>query len=112
MRHTARLGYARWGLDGAGQRRQAWKPNSGHVGFPAQPQALKSRGPGPRFIQVPESAAAGGAAALIDKHSETIEQLRLRLGFEKDTTVIAWLLEQIEQSPDLSKTIADLLGCK
>lgn len=71
---------------------------------------LKSRGPGPRFIQVPETAAAGGAAALIDKHSETIEQLRLRLGFEKDTTVIAWLLEQIEQSPDLSKTIGDLLG--
>lgn len=72
---------------------------------------LKAREPGPRFIQVPESPATGGAAALIDKHSETIEQLRLRLGFEKDTTVIAWLLEQIEQSPDLSKTIADLLGC-
>ena len=71
----------------------------------------KGREPGPRFIQVPASSSTGGAAALIDKHSETIEQLRIRLGFAKDTTVIAWLLEQIEQSPDLSRTIADLLGC-
>ena len=94
-------------------------PNGGKLGSQAVAMSvslpnlkpLKSRGPGPRFIQVPESPASGGAAALIDKHSETIEQLRLRLGFEKDTTVIAWLLEQIEQSPDLSKTIADLLGC-
>ena len=71
---------------------------------------LKTREPGPRFIQVPESSAAGRAAALIDKHSDTIEQLRQRLGFEKDATVIAWLLEQLEQSPDLGKTIGDLLG--
>ena len=72
---------------------------------------LKTREPGPRFIQVPASPATDQTATLIDKHSETIEQLRVCLGFEKDATVIAWLLEQIEQSPDISRTIADLLGC-
>jgi len=35
--------------------------------------------------------------------------LKQKLGFEKDETVIAWLLEQIELSPDLDKAIGKLL---
>ena len=36
-------------------------------------------------------------------------RLYKKLGFEKDETVIAWLLEQIELSPDLDKAIGRLL---
>lgn len=65
---------------------------------------------GTRFIHVPQSATASKTAALLDKHSPTIESLRKKLGFQKDETVIAWLLEQIEQSPDLDKAIGRLLA--
>ena len=50
------------------------------------------------------------AAALLTKHQSTISQLKERLGFQKDETVVAWLLEQIEQSPDLNKAILGLLS--
>jgi hypothetical protein len=50
------------------------------------------------------------AALLIDKHHETISHLREKLGFKHDKTVIAWLLEQIEQSEDLGKIIVHLLN--
>ena len=49
------------------------------------------------------------AAALLTKHQSTISQLKEKLGFQKDETVVAWLLEQIEQSPDLNKVIFSLL---
>ena len=63
---------------------------------------------GNRYIQVAEGGAVK-AATLIAKHSSTISRLKERLGFEKDETVIAWLLEQIELSPDLDKAIGKLL---
>ena len=63
---------------------------------------------GNRYIQVSEGSAVK-AATLIAKHSSTISRLKERLGFEKDETVIAWLLEQIELSPDLDKAIGKLL---
>jgi hypothetical protein len=50
------------------------------------------------------------AALLIDKHQETISHLREKLGFKHDKTVIAWLLEQIEQSEDMGKTIFHMLN--
>ena len=62
-----------------------------------------------RFIHVPDTASVTKAALLMDKHSSTITCLREKLGFEKDETVIAWLLEQIELSPDLDKAIFNLL---
>ena len=65
---------------------------------------------GSRFIRVPDNAASAKAATLLDKHSHTISRLREKLGFQKDETVIAWLLEQIEQAPDLDKTISKLLN--
>jgi hypothetical protein len=34
---------------------------------------------------------------------------RGRLGFKNDKTVLPWLLEQIEQSQDINKTIHHLL---
>jgi hypothetical protein len=43
------------------------------------------------------------------KHSPTITLLREKLGFQKDETVIAWLLDQIEQSPNLDNAIQKLL---
>jgi hypothetical protein len=46
---------------------------------------------------------------LVDKHSEVIGQLKSKLGFKNDKTVLVWLLEQIEQSADISKTIYQLL---
>jgi hypothetical protein len=63
---------------------------------------------GNRYIQVAEGGAVK-AATLIAKHCSTISRLKERLGFEKDETVIAWLLEQIELSPDLDKAIGKLL---
>jgi len=51
----------------------------------------------------------GSLPALIEKHSKTIEKLRVKLGFRQDKTVIAWLLEQVEQSEDIGKTIYHLL---
>jgi len=63
---------------------------------------------GNRYIQVSEGSAFK-AATLISKHSPTITRLKQKLGFEKDETVIAWLLEQIELSPDLDKAIGKLL---
>jgi len=46
---------------------------------------------------------------LVDKHSAVIGQLKSKLGFKNDKTVLVWLLEQIEQSADISKTISHLL---
>ena len=63
---------------------------------------------GSRFVHVPD-VAASKAASLLGKHAPTIERLREKLGFQKDETVIAWLLEQIEQAPDLDQSIAALL---
>ena len=63
---------------------------------------------GNRYIQVSEGSAVK-AATLITKHSPTITRLKQKLGFEKDETVIAWLLEQIEQAPNLDKAIGQLL---
>lgn len=65
---------------------------------------------GTRFIHVPQSTTASKTAALLDKHSPTIERLRKKLGIQKDETVIAWLLEQIEMAQDLDKAIRKLLG--
>jgi hypothetical protein len=65
---------------------------------------------GSRFVHVSDSVAATKAATLLDKHSPTISRLREKLGFQKDETVIAWLLEQIEQAPDLDGTISKLLN--
>ena len=45
----------------------------------------------------------------VDKHSEVVSQLKTKLGFKNDKTVLVWLLEQIEQSADISKTIYHLL---
>jgi len=64
---------------------------------------------GSRFVHVPD-VAASKAASLLGKHAPTIERLREKLGFQKDETVIAWLLEQIEQTPDLDRAISNLLG--
>lgn len=64
---------------------------------------------GSRFVHVPDIAASK-AATLMGKHAATIERLREKLGFQKDETVIAWLLEQIEQAPDLDGTISKLLN--
>ncbi len=62
---------------------------------------------GSRFIRVPDSGpvTASKAATLLDKHSTTITHLKDKLGFQKNETVIAWLLEQIELTPDLSIAI-------
>ena len=46
---------------------------------------------------------------LKEKHSKTITKLREKLGFKEDITVIAWLLEQVEESKDIGKTIYQLL---
>ena len=43
------------------------------------------------------------------KHSKTITQLKEKLGFKEEITVIAWLLEQVEQKSDINKTIYQLL---
>ena len=64
---------------------------------------------GGRFIHVPDTAAVTRAASLMEKHSSTITRLREKLGFQKDETVIAWLLEQIEMAPDLGIAIYRLL---
>ena len=49
------------------------------------------------------------ASHLKEKHSNTINKLREKLGFKEEITVIAWLLEQVEQKSDLNKTIYQLL---
>jgi len=60
-------------------------------------------------MQVQSTASVNRAASLLTKHSPTITLLREKLGFQKDETVIAWLLEQIEQAPDLGTTVYKLL---
>ena len=62
--------------------------------------------PGPPSIAVSSQEDAG---LLFDKHQDTIRRLRDKLGFKQDKTVIAWLLEQIEQSPDLGGLILKML---
>ena len=64
---------------------------------------------GSQYIQVAERGAEK-AAILLSKHASTISSLKERLGFEKDETVIAWLLEQIELSPDLDRAIGKLIS--
>jgi hypothetical protein len=64
---------------------------------------------GTRFVCVPDSRAASRTATLLDKHSPTITRLRKKLGFQKDETVIAWLLEQMEMAPDLGQMIYKLV---
>ena len=49
------------------------------------------------------------ATYLKENHSKKINQLREKLGFKEEITVIAWLLEQVEQKSDLNKTIYQLL---
>ena len=63
---------------------------------------------GSQYIQVAERGAEK-AAILMSKHAATISRLKERLGFEKDETVIAWLLEQIELSSNLDNAIQRLL---
>ena len=101
--------------------------NSGHPGMPMGMadiavalwgRHLKHNPANPHWWDRDRFVLSNGHASMLlysllhlSGYALPIEQLKLRLGFEKDTTVIAWLLEQIEQSPDLSRTIADLLGC-
>ena len=49
------------------------------------------------------------ATYLKEKHSKTINQLKEKLCFKEEITVIAWLLEQVEQKSDLNQTIYQLL---
>ena len=65
---------------------------------------------GSRFIHISDTASATKAASLLTKHTPTITLLREKLGFQKDETVIAWLLEQIEQAQDMDKAITRLLS--
>ena len=65
---------------------------------------------GNRFIQVPDALSANRAASLLEKHKPTITQLKEKLGFQKDETVIAWLLDQIEQAQSVNEAISNLLG--
>ena len=65
---------------------------------------------GNRFIQVPDGLSANRAASLLEKHKPTITQLKEKLGFQREETVIAWLLEQIEQSDDLNRLVSSLLS--
>ena len=64
---------------------------------------------GNRFIQVPDARSANRAAFLLEKHKPTITQLKEKLGFQKDETVIAWLLEQVEGSENIDLSIRALL---
>jgi len=64
--------------------------------------------PGPRFVHVPRTTGEE-YGLLVDKHSKVISQLKNKLGFKNEKTVLVWLLEQIEQSADISKTIYHLL---
>jgi len=63
--------------------------------------------PGPASLAI---SSQESASLLFDKHQDTISRLRDKLGFKHDKTVIAWLLEQIEQSDDLGKIIFHLLN--
>ena len=63
--------------------------------------------PGPPSIAVSSQEDAG---LLFDKHQDTIRRLRDKLGFKQDKTVIAWLLEQIEQSADIDKITFAILS--
>ena len=63
-----------------------------------------------RFVAAPSSLSpAVQAEALMRKHQHTIGELRDKLGFQNDKTVVAWLLEQIELAPDLDRAIYKLL---
>jgi hypothetical protein len=62
------------------------------------------------FMQVQSTASVNRAASLLTKHSPTITLLREKLGFQKDETVIAWLLEQVELCGNIDSTINKLLG--
>lgn len=61
-----------------------------------------------RFIHVPRTTEIE-YGLLVDKHSEVINQLKSKLGFKNEKTVLVWLLEQMEQSANISKTIHQLL---
>jgi hypothetical protein len=63
--------------------------------------------PGSPSVAVSSQEDAG---LLFDKHQDTIRRLRDKLGFKQDKTVIAWLLEQIEQSADIDKITFAILS--
>jgi hypothetical protein len=69
--------------------------------------AFKS--PGKRLVNL-QRTNGEAHGLLADKHSSVIWQLKSKLGFKNNKTVLVWLLEQIEQSADISKTISQLLG--
>ena len=63
-----------------------------------------------RFVPAPSGLSpAVQAETLMRKHQHTIGELRDKLGFQNDKTVVAWLLEQIELAPDLDRAIYKLL---
>ena len=64
---------------------------------------------GNRFIQIPDALSVNRAASLLEKHKPTITQLKEKLGFQKDETVVAWLLEQVEGSENIDLSIRALL---
>ena len=48
---------------------------------------------GGRFVSPPNSS---NSRALIDRHSQEMEQWRKDSGFKEDSKVISWLLSQID----------------
>ena len=88
---------------------QAWHDDRNLPTIPGMAVSLPTfKPPGPRFVHVPRTTGEE-YGLLVDKHSEVISQLKSKLGFKNDKTVLVWLLEQIEQSADISKTIYQLL---
>lgn len=66
------------------------------------------KSPGKRLVYT-KKTNGDDFGLLVDKHSSVISQLKSKLGFRNNKTVLVWLLEQIEQSTDISKTISHLL---
>ena len=66
------------------------------------------KSPGKRLVYT-QRTNGDDYGLLVNKHSALISQLKSKLGFKNDKTVLVWLLEQIEQSADISKTISHLL---
>ena len=88
---------------------QAWHDDSNLPTIPVIAVSLPAfKPPSPRFVHVPRTTGEEHGL-LVDKHSEVISQLKSKLGFKNEKTVLVWLLEQIEQSADISKTIYQLL---
>lgn len=66
------------------------------------------KSPGKRLVNL-QRTNGEDYGLLANKHSAVICQLKSKLGFKNNKTVLVWLLEQIEQSADISKTISHLL---